>query len=299
MQASTESNEHMLTSLYSTFSSHVQPTNMSQIQYTVVDEDGQTSVTEEGFIGDNTINTFNFRFTEPKDITQSIANSASNTAAPAGGRQGRLGFAQMKCNYPDGTSTFKVVMTDCILQYRKAMEATKGKGKYGIDYICMGVKSIYVNKFINDATNNSDIKLGVKQTVQILNRYHWFNVNTDRLEDSNVWVVSQETEGPVGTNVSIRNMLVALKKNIMVDITASVSASITSNDMGSTLDLKGGSYNLSIRPSEVFLRASTTIDGPVLEDIATQRKESADKDTTRFMASDEIVGLLRTMHISR
>lgn len=82
----------------------------------------------------------------------------------------------MSCVHPDGATSNKVLLTDCIFQYRDKV----GEG-YGSSYACVGVPQEYINRFIVDAQRESTVNLKAGDKVENKNGYFWINAKTDEL----------------------------------------------------------------------------------------------------------------------
>jgi len=263
-----------------------------------VDDDGKEvqEIQEAGFIGTDNIRSMKFTFAAGKDITESINKRPREQVSAT--KNGRIGYTPMTCTYPNGTdSSSKVILKDCIIQYREGV--TKEDSNYAISYVCIGIPSIYISKVIDDGRRNSSLTIGVNDKTQHKNDYYWFNANLDNLSEQNTWIIHKDADGDdAAKQVILREVLAAMGASITCTICATVSGSMTTDIMAEALNLKGGTYSLTIKPTEVFLQDVTNIEGPVLDD-TQKRLNTTTQKSLAFTASEKLAAFaMRNLTIS-
>lgn len=263
----------------------IKPETMSSNTQYTKEEDGMVSILEDGFITNENISKMKFTFSKPEDITERLKNS--NRPQLTERPQGRTGNANMTCTYPDGKSvSSKILLTNCIVQYRK--EPLERGDRYGNTFVNIGIPTIYISKLMADAKKNSGITLRVKDKVKLINNHYWFDCNLDKLTQQNTWIIYEDASGGTsGGQAILKDTLVSMKSNIIVDIMVTVSASMTSKSVAEELDLINGIFYFSIKPTEMFMKSETDIEGPVLEQLNMSQKETTDK-TVKFLASAKL-----------
>jgi hypothetical protein len=82
----------------------------------------------KAYLNKSNINKFKFKFTDAKDITAALGKKGKDPAADTGGldkfSKGRVGISSMICEYPDGSTSTKVAIENCVIQRR-----TNAKGQ--------------------------------------------------------------------------------------------------------------------------------------------------------------------------
>ena len=256
--------------------------------YVADNGDGNIEVMEDGFITHENINKMKFTFSPGQDITESLHKKSSKSNKNISvTKNGRTGYCSLTCTYPNGSdTTSKVVLTDCILQYRENIE--NDDNNYGKSYVCIGIPTTYIDKMRKDAKENSHISLTVKDKVQRMEGYYWVDCSLDNLSELDTWIIFVDDTGEdAGRNGSVHTVLKGMKSSMVVDIMTTVSGSMSNNKMDEDLDLINGRYTITMKPTEMYIRDISKKTGPILEDATKRKKEGANK-SERFKASDKL-----------
>ena len=255
-------------------------------------DDGQIEIMEDAFITRENVSKMKFTFTQPDDITESLNKKNNRTRQDVSAtKKGRIAYSSLTCTYPDGKSTSsKVMLTDCVIQYREGIERDDGSSNYAVDYVTIGVPGYYISKITKDARNNSSMNVSTKDKVKNLEGCFWIDCQLEKLTDNDTYII-YETEGDpedvTATNGNIRQILKGLGKSLLVDVMVTCSASMSNTSIMEELDLRNGRFTLAMKPTEMFVRDVSDKVGPLLED-TTRRKKEATNKTERFKASSAL-----------
>lgn len=242
-----------------------------EVQYVKVSEEGDIAIQEEGFIDLDNIGKMKFTFQPGQDITESLAKKKQPEVSAI--KKGRTGYTPMKCTYPNGTETSsKIVLTDCIIQWRQGID--RPDSDYASTYVCIGVPDRYITKIIGDAKRHSGINLGPKDNVQHKNEHYWFGCNLSGLRQDNTWIIYTDKDGETqGSQGMLREILKDMNGSLLVDVMVSISGSLATEELSEKLPLKDGMYTITMKPTEVFIRDTSRIEGPILEDTNRRDRE--------------------------
>lgn len=111
-----------------------------------------------------------------------------------GDRQG-VAFSSMACTDPDQTKSAKVLVDDCLVQYRELPAKSECGEKYGT----IGFLTAVISKIRADARSLFSLIAGLKDLnmVQQLCGYCWMECNTEQMDSSSCGIVLQEQEGAI------------------------------------------------------------------------------------------------------
>jgi len=245
------------------------------------EEEDTIHILEAAHITDETYNKFRYVFQPGADITESL-KKRTDSAPVSATKNGRTGYSSMTCEYPDKTTSGQIFIRGCIFQYRQTVD--RDNADYGTRYVCLGIPQAFVGKIMSDAKTTAGINVGAKHNVQKKEGYYWFNANIDALKEDASWVVIDLNGEPTGFNFSVKEVLSGQKKNMLADVKITMSATMSTETMEERLELKSGMYSLSVKPTEVYFKDATPVEGPVLNGVQ-QRKMESMAPTDVFVAS--------------
>jgi hypothetical protein len=259
--------------------------NGDEVVYTTTKEDGSVTIEPDGHISADNIDDITFSFADGVDITESVAKKNAKNKTPVSfTNRGRSAYTPITVTYPDGSTSSKFLLENCILQWTPALNTPNHS--YAKDFVFVGIPSMYLDKIMKDAAINSSITLQNKPNVQEFNGYYWLRCNLDKLSHKDCQIVTPD--GPVKLNVD--TILTEMKKSVIASIMFTLSGSMTNNNMSEELDLKDGTYTITMKPTEVYAVSDTDIKGPELTDTNNRKKEgSAMSDT--FFASGALAAM--------
>lgn len=259
---------------------------VEQSDYITTNEDGSITIEPDGHISMENIDIMKFTFEDGKDITESVAKkNAKNKNTVSFTKNGRSAYTPITVNYPDGYSkSSKFLLEDCIIQHTPALNAQNHS--YAKDFVFIGIPTVYIDKIIEDGRNESQINLANKENVQELNGYYWLRCNLDKLSHRDTQIITED--GPV--RMSIDMILKEAKKSLMASIVFSLSGSMNNQNMDEELDLKDGTYYITMKPFEVYVYADTDIKGPELTDTNNRKKEGSAMSSS-FVAKGNIAAI--------
>lgn len=248
-----------------------------ELQFTSTNDKGEIQIEEDGYISLDNINDLKFEFDAPKDITESVSkkNDKSNKKTVSYTKNGRTGYAPLKCIYPDGTHSSKIFATNCIVQYTEAL--TKPEYTYAKTFVFIGIPEEYMNKIFADALENSGLHLGVKDNVQNLNGHYWMRCSLEKLTAKTTYIilgVDETTGEPRTVNYQIDQLLRDFKSNIKAHVMFTFSASIGNNKMDEDLNFTDGQFTATMKPTELMAVSDSDVSGPSLDDTNSRRNES-------------------------
>lgn len=258
------------------------------ISYVMENDEGGIEIMEDGFITPENLSKMRFTFSKPQDITESLyKNNSRSRDQVSATKNGRVGYSSLTCTYPNGRDTSsKIVLTDCVVQYREGID--RENSQYGRSYVAIGIPTIYINKIGSDGRQNSSINIGVKENVKTQEGCFWLNCTLDNLPEINTWIIYRDENGDeVGGNGTVYTILSGMKRSIKVDVMVTCSASMSTDKMDKELDLDGGKFDFTMKPTEMFFREVSDKVGPLLDDTTKRKKEAANK-AERFIASSEL-----------
>jgi len=257
-----------------------------EITYITVKDENHIIIEPDGHISPENIDMMSFSFADGVDITESVAKKNAKNKTPVSfTKRGRTAYTPITVTYPDGVSTSsKFLLEGCIIQHTPALNAQNHT--YAKDFVFIGVPTIYIDKIIKDGRDNSQINLQNKPNVQELNGFYWMRCNLDKLSHRDTQIITEE--GPVRMSIDV--MLKELKSSILADITFTLSGSMNNDNMEEELDLKDGTYTITMKPTEVFAISDTDIKGPELVDTNNRRKEGSAMSES-FLARGNLAAL--------
>lgn len=255
------------------------------IEYVKVNDNGTTEVMPDGYINTGNIDLMKFHFEKPRDITNSFKhNNKLNNEGVDDTIEHRTAYGGGECEYPDGNRTAKIVLEDVIIQYREGI-AKKDDTKYGRTYVCIGIPLKY-NKICSDANTVSSVKLKIKDKYEPKEGHFWLDCNLDKLTPESVYVIDGEGNP---TPTTLFKMLKGGKTSFKAHIFTAFSATATDDDIKKKMNLDR-TYNLALKPYEIFLVSKTKIVGPTLAQIKKRETESTAKGE-KFLADDDLVAI--------
>lgn len=262
----------------------------SEYVTTSVGADGRETheITDKGYIDLDNIGQMKFTFGTPNDITESLnKRTGGDIGSQSTIKKGRVGYSRASCTYPDGSVTEQVIVTNCIIHYRQKMT-----GGYGDSYITVGIPTAYVNRILVEAKKTINVVVPAK--FQEKNGCYWFNCKIDKLTKDNTWVVYTDAEGDLaGATGILKQVLGDMESSIVVTARFVIAASMATESVDQKLDMTNGVFNLSFSVTEVFLQKKTNIEGPTLDTIQRQEKETTEKHE-KLLASDELASYAMT-----
>ena len=205
------------------------------------------SCQEDAVIDIGNVDDMKFVFEEPNNITNNIRKSGK----PQNGStqfSGKIAFSSMTCIYPDQTTSVKVLIDDCIVQYREL----PARYEYGDKYVTIGFPIPVIKKIKGDARSRSSTNAVLKEKVQELYGYYWMDCNTEQMDSSSCAVVLQEDDDAIVRTGSLKKILTGYAHNLKCIMLLTVSLSqVTKND-DEDLNMSGGKFNLALKPSEIW-----------------------------------------------
>lgn len=248
-----------------------------EVQYAVTDADGNITLEPDAHISAENIDDMVFSFSEGVDITESVAKKNAKNKIPVSfTKKGRTGYSAGTTTYPDGSTSSKILLENCILQWTPALNAPNHT--YAKEFVFIGIPSIYLDKIMKDAKNNSNITLENKPNVQEMNGFYWPRCNLDKLSHKDCQIVTENG----AAKVDINTILTEAEKSVIASIMFTLSGSITNGDMTDELDLKDGTYGITMKPTEVYAFSDTDIKGPELVDTNNRKKEGSAMSSAFF-----------------
>lgn len=246
-------------------------TEQGTITYVTINEDKSVILEPDAHINGDNIDIMTFTFDDGIDITESVAKkNAKNNTPVSFTKTGRSGYAPVTVTYPDRVSqSSKFLLEGCIIQHTPALNAQNYT--YAKNFVFIGIPTIYIDKIISDAKDNSQLNLENKATVQELNGYYWLRCNLDKLSHAKTIITTNS--GPV--KMTLDTILKELKSSVFAHIVFTLSGSINNNNMSEPLDLKDGTYTITMKPTEVYATHETDIKGPELTDTNNRRNETS------------------------
>lgn len=255
---------------------------------TITDENGVTSVVinEHAYINDKNLSQMTFKFDPPADITDSIAKSTKErTGGGFSGKSGRIAYSAATCTYPDSSHSSKVALTGCIVDYRP-----KANDDYGRKYLCVAVPESYCDKMVIDGRSGSSVTIRVPPKAQGKNGYYWMTVNLDKLGAGSTNFVYKDKDGVhKHSKVNIREFMGGIESKVVITMICSVSASHTTDSIETIPHLSSATYNLGLKPYEIYIDGISTVEGPTFEFEA--KKLETVSLTEQLVASDELAAL--------
>lgn len=264
-------------------------------KYTEVEKDEQgnevTTILEEGHITLSNIAGMNFDFSKPVDITNSLDRRNTRNPNPdIPQNPGRTGNTRAAVTYPNGESSTKVVITQCVIQYRDTMLKESGKD-YGNTYINIGVPKSYLDRLFTSA-RNQNIRLENREKTREKSGYYWIDCDIRRLDWRDIWVFWTDEQGDTqGINRQIRDILTSIRQNLECTLTVTISGNITNRNKNEDLHLETGIFHPSIKLFEIIVKSESNIEAPELSEFSSQIKnEKADK-TEANLASGKVLAM--------
>lgn len=247
-------------------------------QYITTKKNGEVVIEPDAYINEDTIENVSFAFAEGQDITESVQKKNQKNKTPVSyTRNGRTAYAPITVTYPDGSTSSKFLLENCVVQYTEAIKAQNHS--YARDFVIIGIPSIYIDTIMDHARKNSKLNLGLKPNTSDLNGHYWLRCNLDKLGHKNTQIMTEN--GPI--NMSVDSLLKEFKKNLVCSIVFSLSGSMINNNMSENLDLADGTYTIAMKPTEVYAQDVSNVLGPTLEDTNSRKKEGAAASET-FLA---------------
>lgn len=238
--------------------------------YVTEKADGTIVLEPDAHMSAENIDEMTFSFAEGNDITESVAKKNAKNKTPVSyTNKGRTGYTPIDVMYPDGSHSSKFLLEGCILQWTAALNSPNHS--YAKDFVFIGVPSIYLDKIMKDAKQNSNINLENKANVQELNGFYWLRCNLDKLSHKDCQIVTENGSA----KVSVDGTLSEIKKSLIANIVFTLSGSMTTKTMDEELDLKDGTYTITMKPTEVYIISDTDIKGPELTDTNARKKEGS------------------------
>lgn len=239
--------------------------------YVTVKDDKTIVLEPDAHINAENIDLMTFTFDDGIDITESVAKKNAKNKTPVSfTKRGRSAYAPITVTYPDGFSqSSKFLLEQCIIQHTPALNSQNHT--YAKEFVFIGVPSIYLDKIMKDARDNSQMNLENKPNVQELNGYYWLRCNLDKLSHNDTKIVTDEG----AAKVSIGQILKEIESSLFANIVFSLSGSMNNDNMEEELDLKDGTYTITMKPTEVYVISDTGIKGPELTDTNNRKKESS------------------------
>lgn len=259
------------------------------------DEHGKvtaTEILEDGHITPANISQMRFEIGKGSDITANLdKRNAANPNPGVPQNTGRTGHVGVTIKYPDGETSSKAVLTQCVIQYRESMFKDSGRD-YADTYVNLGIPKMYLDSLFSAARVNNVI-LHNKEKTREKSNYYWVDCDIRKLKYDDIHIIGKnpETGEPASYNKSIREMLGLLKQNIECTVTVSISGIMTNKDKTKELPLETGTYHPSIKLHEVVMIRESDIESPDLQEFATQVKNEKAAKTEAQMASSKILAL--------
>ena len=266
-------------------------------EYVKDNGDDGIQIMDDGFITPENISLMKFTFSKPQDITESLQkkNSGSRDQISVT-KNGRTAYSSLTCHYPNKKDTSsKVMLTDCVVQYREGID--REDSKYGRGYVTIGIPTIYINKMKTDAKANSSVNATVKEKVKAQEGCYWLDCTLDKLSETNTWLLYTKDGEEVGANSSIQAILSGLKHSLVVDAMFTCSVSSATDTMNEIIDVDNGTFTFTMKPTEMYLKDTYNKIGPVLDDTTRRKKEGANQ-SMRLLASNKLAELaMRNLNI--
>jgi hypothetical protein len=270
---------------------------MSSKQYIVteVDEDGSEHVTisENAFLTHDNISKMTFKYAKPMDITDSLTKSNKKPGAGFTSKSGRVAHSAGSCVYPDGSSSSKVAIAGCVLDYRP-----KAKDDYGRRYVAVGIPVGVCEQIKKGAQASASINLQVPPKAGKTDGYYWVSVNLEKMDaETSKFMFSNDSGDVQFVPIGIRPYLDMMEGNVNVIMFASIGASQTTTGMDEMPDLKGA-FNLTFKPNEFYLQDKSDVKSPEFS-FEAQSKERIQM-SSQLLASDALANMvLANLNISR
>lgn len=274
----------------------------AESKYVLVEKDENdkdiVTILEDGHINRSNITSMNFLFGKPNNITTSLEKAnAENPDPDAPKSKGQVGHASIECEYPDKTKSSKIVLNDCIIQYRERSFGDLSKVKnrqnaldYGVKYVQVGIPTAYLNKVFGDAAKHN-INLGNRENTQEKDGHYWVNCDIKKVPEANISII-YEAEGETNViNQSIRSVLQAMESSIKCTITFTISCVVTTASKDDIPDLKTCKYHPTIKPFEILMEEDSKIKGPELSDVSNNSKNESSEKTEKNLAKGKLLEL--------
>lgn len=263
-------------------------------QYTDVTEDDQgvecTEILESGHITPSNVVNMKFEFSKPIDITANLdKRNARHPNPDIPQNPGRTGFTSMTVVYPNGETSSKAVLKQCVIQYREAMSKENGRD-YGSTYINLGIPMADLDTIFSNARNNN-IRMENREKTREKSGYYWIDCDIRRLGPADVCIFYQQGEDALTINKSVREILMTLKQNVECIVTLSLSGNITNRNKNEDLPLERGTYHPSIKISEIVVLKDSKVESPDLSEFATQVKNEKSEKSEASLASGKILDM--------
>lgn len=255
-------------------------------EYIITHDDGNIEILDSAFINLDNISQMSFSFETPKDITESLRKKNSQEQDQVSVTvNGHIAYAPGQVVYPNKKeSSKKIPLTGCIVQYREGIKSPKSR--YGKDYVAIGVPQLYISKITSDARSTSSMNLAVKSTVQLVGGYYWFNCTLEKLDVNNTSILHQDASGNAQRiQRDIYSLLNAFEKSMTATILFTLSASAATSMMQEKIDLNGGTFNITMKPTEVVFTDLTDVEGPTLDDVGRRKNERLEATETLLASS--------------
>jgi hypothetical protein len=249
--------------------------------FVMVDDDGENKIDEDAQIFPDTLKNIKFVFGEIKEIGDKYRNNAPVSDI----KRGRTAYAGAVVKYTDGSQTNNACFGDVIFHYSSAIDAANGS--YGRKFISIGIHKECINKVINDANKQLGVKVVLKNGTEEKSGYYWLSCNLEKLLDSKTFTF-------LGDNVSNHNLYSLLKEaqcSFIGTAMFTIGITQTTSDSSVAPDLKDGTYNLTMKPTEAWLKGDTDIEGPIIVNRA--KANESIQPTANMEATGKLAALLR------
>lgn len=209
-------------------------------------------------------------------------------------KRGRSAFSPVTVTYSDGASTSsKFIIEDCIIQHTPALNAQNHT--YAKEFVFIGIPTVIIDKNVNDAATTSQLTLQNKPNVRDISGYYWQRCNLDKLSHRDTNIVTETGS----CKMSLDQMLKEVKKGIVANVMFTLSGSMTSNIMDEELDLKDGTYTITMKPTEVYGVSTTDIKGPELTDTNHRKTETAAVPRSSMAKGDLLNIAMKRLNLSK
>ena len=267
-------------------------------------EDGKEAVQilEDGHINRTTVTGMRFKFGTPSDITADLdKRNQDNPDASAPKNEGRTAYASIEAVYPDDEVSSKMVVNNCILQYRESAFKDQGSAKtsakdYGIRYVQVGIPKAVLDKVFAEATRHN-VNMEQRKNTREKDGYYWINCNIARLEDKFISTYVDIDGDTKQINDSVRGFLSDSQTSLECTMTITISCTTTSSTKTEKIDLVRATYHPTIRPYEIIVEDESDLKGPELADISIQTKnesiELTEKNIARGKLAERMMARMR------
>lgn len=229
-------------------------------------------IEQDGYIGPENISEMRFTFAPGQEITEGVSDkNAGKKQVVSYTKNGRSAYTPVTVNYPDNSTSSKMVLTGCILQHTEALNAPNHK--YAKNFVIIAIPEEYIDKIIADAKSESGINLTVKPNTETKNGFYWMRCNLDKLQKKDTHILL-DRDGGKSIELTLDQLLSDFGKSVSAFIVFTLSGSMNSDKMEETLDLENGQYFITMKPTEVWATSDSSVEGPILKDTNNRKNES-------------------------